>query len=136
MLYLEITTVGEVAFSHSMKLEEGYRYDIPFDETSLPYIPVADLLKKEGLLPEGTEPGFAHPKGYLGIVKSADMLLRSRPDSARFIRACFTNDLFLKYEDFRKKAFLTVIRSPHHVFCKTKAFASEASRRVRYSGRR
>lgn len=104
MLYLEITTVGEVAFSHSMKLEEGYRYDIPFDETSLPYIPVADLLKKEGLLPEGTEPGFAHPKGYLGIVKSADMLLRSRPDSARFIRACFTNDRFLKYEDFRKKS--------------------------------
>ncbi len=101
MLYLEITTIGEMAFSHSMKLEEGYRFDIPFDETSLPYIPLAGLLRKEGLLPEGTELSFAHPKGYAGMVRNADMLLRNSPGCARFIRACFTNERFLKKEGFR-----------------------------------
>ena len=101
MQYLKITTVGEVAFSHGMKLEEGYRYDIPFDETSLPYIPIAELLKKEGLLPEGTELGFAHPKGYVGIVKSAELLLRNRPDSARYIRSYFTHERFLPNAGYR-----------------------------------
>ncbi len=43
MLYLKITSIGEVAFENLMNMEEGYRCDIPFDHLMLPCIPIAEI---------------------------------------------------------------------------------------------
>lgn len=92
MSYLMITTTGEVAFESYMKLEEGYQYDIPFDNLMLPYIPIADILRKEGLITEAVRVGFAHPVGYRGLSLMSKELLKNRPGVAPFIKLQFTND--------------------------------------------
>ena len=89
---LMITTIGEVAFENPIKLEEGYRYDITFDNLMLPYIPIADFLRKEGLITEEVKVGFAHPDGYPGLCLLARQLIKSRSNIAAFIKQQFTND--------------------------------------------
>ncbi|MBR1856569.1 MAG: hypothetical protein IJ803_05805 [Oribacterium sp.] len=92
MLYLKITTIGEVAFENHMKLEEGYRYDIPFDNLMLPYIPIADILKNEGMIPKDVKIGFAHPDGYQGLCLMVSELIKNRPNIVGLIKKQFTND--------------------------------------------
>ena len=87
-----ITTIGEVAFENPIKLEEGYRYDITFDNLMLPYIPIADFLRKEGLITEEVKVGFAHPDGYPGLCLLARQLIKSRSNIAAFIKQQFTKD--------------------------------------------
>ncbi len=101
MLYLEIKTIGEVAFSNDMFLEEGYRYDIPFDNLMLPYIPIAQILRREGLIGENVKIGFAHPNGYRGLCMMASELLQASPNLAGFIKAYFTKDRTLAHEQGR-----------------------------------
>lgn len=88
---LIIKTIGEVTFSSNMKLEEGYRYDIPFDNLMLPYLPIAEMLRKEGIAGDGVKVGFAHPEGYRGYIFFAREMLGNRSDFAGFIKRYFTN---------------------------------------------
>ena len=92
MPYLMITTIGEVAFENHIVLGEGYRYDITFDNLMLPYIPIADYLREEGLITEEVKVGFAHPDGYFGLSLMARQLLKNPSNTAAFIMRQFTND--------------------------------------------
>ncbi len=87
---LIITTIGEVAFSNTMKLSEGYRYDVPFDNLMLPYMPIAGILRNKGLIDGNTQIGFAHPEGYRGYVYFARELLKNRNAFGSYIKKYFT----------------------------------------------
>lgn len=102
-----------------MKLEEGYQYDIPFDNLMLPYIPIADILRKDGLITEDVKVGFAHPVGYRGLCHMSKELLKNRPGVAPFIKMQFTNDRTEKKNGMRirsikagKRFFATVLIPP------------------------
>ena len=95
---LIITTIGEVAFSNTMKLSEGYRYDVPFDNLMLPYLPIAGILRNKGLIDENAQIGFAHPEGYPGYVYFAKELLKNRNAFGSYIKKYFTN-IHLNKED-------------------------------------
>ena len=101
MLYLKIQTIGEVAIPSYMKQEEGYRYDIPFDNLILPYIPIEAMLRQAGLIEEDVRIGFAHPDGYRGLSVSSIELQNQLPDCVSFIKSYFVNDRFLKEEGVR-----------------------------------
>lgn len=92
MPYLMITTIGEVAFENQIKLTEGYRYDITFDNLMLPYIPIAGILREKGLITEDVKVGFAHPEGYAGLCLMARELLKSHSNAGAYIKQQFTND--------------------------------------------
>ncbi|MBR4581818.1 MAG: hypothetical protein IKO32_11360 [Lachnospiraceae bacterium] len=101
MPYLEITTVGEITFSNRMKTEEGYRYDIPFDNVMLPFIPIAEDIRKKGLIADDVKVGFAHPEGYRGLCLMAGELAFSQPGLVGFIKRYFTTERVLKEEGVR-----------------------------------
>ena len=115
-----ITTIGDIAFENHMKLEEGYQYDIPFDNLMLPYIPIADILRKDGLITEDVKVGFAHPVGYRGLCHMSKELLKNRPGVAPFIKMQFTNDRTEKKNGMRirsikagKRFFAAVMIPPN-----------------------
>lgn len=110
MLFLKIMTIGEVAFSGFMKLEEGYRYDIPFDDLMLPALPIEELLRKEGLIEDSDLIGFAHPDGYRGIIANAVELLQKSRNFAEHIKGCFTKDRFWEEEGVRVRSIRSGMR--------------------------
>lgn len=126
MPFLEITTVGEVAFSNDMKLGEGYRYDIPFDNLMLPYIPIADILREQGLITEDVKVGFAHPDGYRGISLMANELLMKRPDLGLYIKRYFTNERVIEGEGERIRSIQAGQR-----FCATMLFPAEQTEELK-----
>ena len=91
---IQIVTKGEVSFPVRMETTAGYRYDIPFDNVSLPLLPLGEAIREQVSLPEGTVIGGAHPAGYLGLVSFAAGMLDTIPNSERFIRDYFTKDRF------------------------------------------
>lgn len=104
MFFLKITTIGEVAFSSHMKLEEGYRYDIPFDDLMLPILPIKELLLKEGLIEDSDLIWLAHPDGYRGIIANAIELMQKSRTFAGHIKGCFTKDRFREKEGARVRS--------------------------------
>ena len=115
-----ITTIGDIAFENHMKLEEGYQYDIPFDNLMLPYIPIADILRKDGLITEDVKVGFAHPVGYRGLCLMSEKLLKNHSGVAPFIKLQFTNDRTEKKNGMRirsikagKRFFAAVMIPPN-----------------------
>lgn len=110
MYYLEMKTIGEVAFSTGMKLEEGYRYDIPFDNLMLPYIPLASFFEQENLGDRGVKIGLAHPQGYRGLSMYANELLKNRPDLSGFMKRYFTMDRFYAEEGIRIRSIKSGMR--------------------------
>ncbi len=118
MLILKIQTIGEVAFPTHMKLEEGYRYDIPFDNLMLPYLPIQEMLREEGLIDDDVRIGFAHPDGYRGLALSAMGLLKRFTGCAAYMRDYFTNVRFLEEEGVRirslkaGKCYYAAVRVP------------------------
>ena len=115
MPYLMITTKGEVAFENHIKLEEGYRYDITFDNLMLPYIPIADILREKGLITGDVKVGFAHPDGYFGLCFMTGQLIKSRPNIAACIKQQFTNDRPDKESGMRIRSIKAGIRFISHV---------------------
>ena len=120
MSYIVITTIGDIAFENYMKLEEGYQYDIPFDNLMLPYIPIADILRKEGLITGDVKVGFAHPVGYRGLCLMSEKLLKNHSGVAPFIKLQFTNDRTEKENGMRirsikagKRFFAAVMIPPN-----------------------
>ena len=97
MIGMRIQLKGEVAFETYIKLEEGYRCDVPTDELGIPYLPVIEILKREFpsfSLPEDCEVGLARPDGYIGILDEAVKLCSSVPNGKNLIRSFYTNEHF------------------------------------------
>jgi len=44
---IRIELVGEAAFEAHMKMDEGYRCDVPTDDLGIPYLPMAELVKEQ-----------------------------------------------------------------------------------------
>ena len=91
---IQIETKGEVSFPVRLETTAGYRYDIPFDNVSLPLLPLSEAIREQVSLPEGTIIARAHPAGYLGLVSFAAGMLDTIPNSERFIRAYYTKDRY------------------------------------------
>ena len=91
---IQIVTKGDVSFPARLETTAGYRYDIPFDNVSLPSLALSEAIREQVALPEGTIIGRAHPAGYLGLIGYAGRMLTVLPNSERFIREYYTKDRF------------------------------------------
>ena len=91
---IQVVTKGEVSFPTRLETTAGYRYDIPFDNVSLPSLPLSEAIREQVALPEGTIIGRAHPAGYLGLICYAGRMVNTIPNSERFIRSYYTKDRF------------------------------------------
>ncbi|MBR0043816.1 MAG: hypothetical protein IJP56_03160 [Synergistaceae bacterium] len=91
---IKIVTKGEISFPAMQETTAGYRYDIPFDNVSLPSLPISEAIREQVSLPEGTIIGRAHPAGYLGLIGYASKMLNIIPNCEHFIRAYYTKDRF------------------------------------------
>lgn len=91
---IQIVTKGDVSFPARLETTAGYRYDIPFDNVSLPSLALSEAIREQVALPEGTIIGRAHPAGYLGLIGYAGRMLATLPKSERYIRDYYTKDRF------------------------------------------
>ena len=131
---LIITTIGEVAFSNTMKLSEGYRYDVPFDNLMLPYMPIAGILRNKGLIDGNTQIGFAHPEGYRGYVYFARELLKNRNAFGSYIKKYFTIVHLEKADGSRIRSLrsgMTFRAAVHVPESKTEELKNKLSGRIR-----
>lgn len=97
MTGIRIELIGEVAFETYLKLEVGYRCDVPTDELGIPYLPLIEILKREMpsfILPEDIEVGFARPDGYLDLLQRFRELSSLIPNAKNRIRSFFTQEHF------------------------------------------
>lgn len=95
MYTVVIKTIGEVSFPQSMNSSVGYKYDVPLGRLGIPFIPLEHILSGMCDLPAGIRVGFAHPDGYLGLVKNANSLSQIIPNGAPYIRNYFTSERFI-----------------------------------------
>jgi hypothetical protein len=91
---IRIELVGEVAFEAHMKMDEGYRCDVPTDDLGIPYLRMAELVKEQVPLglPEDLRIGLGRPDGYYGLVREAAELVRQIPNAKTWIRSLYTAD--------------------------------------------
>ena len=95
MNMIQIKTIGEVALPSTMNSSVGYLYDIPTDDMGIPYLPIKTIFEAGGFsLPE-VRLGFAHPDGYMSLVRNASILKENIPNCLPMIRSCFLNERFL-----------------------------------------
>lgn len=92
---IQIKTIGEVALPSTMNSSVGYLYDIPTDDLGIPYLPVSELFEETRLRFPGIRLGFAHPDGYMSLVRSANSLKDNIPNSLPMISSYFLNERFL-----------------------------------------
>lgn len=88
---IKITTIGEITMDNVGDAYAGYGYDVLFDGLQIPYIPLALILKQQGLLPDGVRIGYAHPDGYLGMIKAICDLSLTDDAFKNHIRDYFCN---------------------------------------------
>lgn len=95
MNMIQIKTIGEVALPSTMNSSVGYLYDVPTDDTGIPYLPLNTIFEANGYsLPE-VRLGFAHPDGYMSLVRNATILKENIPNCVPMIRSYFLNERFL-----------------------------------------
>ncbi len=94
MRMIRIELEGDVAFESNIKMEVGYRCDVPTDKLGIPYLPLVEALRKrEGhALSKHALVGHARPDGYIGLVREAAGLVRSIPNGVNRIRALYTRE--------------------------------------------
>lgn len=92
MYGIKIRTVGEVAFRNRMQMSSGYFCDVPTDQLGFPCLPLATMLSDYPCPVQGIRFGFAHPEGYLGLVREACALERQFPNDREYIRALYTRE--------------------------------------------
>ena len=95
MNMIQIKTIGEVALPSTMNSSVGYLYDIPTDDLGIPYLSISTIFEANGYqLPEA-KLGFAHPDGYMSLVRNANILKENIPNCVPMIRSYFLNERFL-----------------------------------------
>lgn len=95
MKILDIELIGEVSLEDGFRRNAGYRYDVPFDERNLPYLPIGRILRRRGGLPKNVVLGNAYPDGYAGIIRALSLLMKEYSSTAGEIPDCFTNSRYL-----------------------------------------
>ena len=122
---IQIVTKGDVSFPARLETTAGYRYDIPFDNVSLPSLALSEAIREQVALPEGTIIGRAHPAGYLGLIGYAGRMLTVLPNSERFIREYYTKDRFDPRQGFSIRSL-----KPGNTFEARISFPPEARQEV------
>lgn len=97
MYVIKVTTLGKVAFADGINKSLGYKYDVPFDELDIPYMMLSKIIKTEYTAIDMSRVGvgFAHPDGYIGLLKSADILKKNVSKCSDYIRKYFTEERFV-----------------------------------------
>lgn len=95
MNMIQIKTIGEVTLPSTMNSSAGYLYDIPTDDLGIPYLPVSTLLEELIRQFPQIRLGFAHPDGYMSLVRNANALKENVPNCVPSISSYFMNDRFL-----------------------------------------
>ncbi|MBR6905674.1 MAG: hypothetical protein IKN33_01795 [Selenomonadaceae bacterium] len=101
---VRIKLIGEVAFPNSMEHSEGYRCNVPTDQFGIPYLPMQDIIGDDAWPALNAQIGFAHPDGYLGLLRAGQSLYDAVPRSAVHVRSYFTNDRFVREEAYRTRS--------------------------------
>lgn len=96
MYGIRIRTIGEVAFQSRMKMSSGYRCDVPVDHLGFPCLPLTEMMKDTPIPVPGVQIGFAHPEGYMGLVREASDLEERFPNDRELIRALYVSEHFDK----------------------------------------
>lgn len=92
---IQIKTIGEVALPRTMNSSVGYLYDIPTDEMGIPCIPTSILFETIRSRFSGVTLGFAHPDGFVSLVRNAAVLKENIPNCLPKIRSFFLNERFV-----------------------------------------
>ena len=95
MNMIQIKTIGEVALPSTINSSVGYLYDIPTDDLGIPYLPLSTVFETNGYHISEARLGFAHPDGYMSLVRNASILKENIPNCLPMIRSCFLNERFL-----------------------------------------
>lgn len=99
MLGILIKTIGEVSLDSRVGLNSQYRYDVPVDELGFPYLPIHQILVEKGLPDMDICFGFAHPQGYLGMIREANKVESQFPNDREFVRDLYINERFYVEND-------------------------------------
>lgn len=94
MLGILIKTIGELSLPSRIGLNSQYSYDIPIDELGFPYLPIRQILVEMGLPPLDIHIGFAHPQGYLGMIREANKIESQFPNDREFVQDLYINERF------------------------------------------
>lgn len=94
MLGILIKTIGELSLPSRVGLNSQYSYDIPIDELGFPYLPIRQILVEMGLPPLDIHIGFAHPQGYLGMIREANKIESQFPNDREFVQDLYINERF------------------------------------------
>lgn len=89
-----IKTIGEVSLDSMIGLNSQYRYDVPVDELGFPYLPIRQILVAIGLPALDIRLGFAHPQGYLGLIREANKLETQFSNDRESVSALYINERF------------------------------------------
>lgn len=95
MNMIQIKILGEVALPSTMNSSMGYLYDIPTDDLGIPYLPLSTIFETNGYQIPGVKLGFAHPDGYMSMVRNANILKENIPNCVPMIRSYFLNEHLL-----------------------------------------
>ena len=95
MNMIQIKTIGEVALPSTMNSSVGYLYDVPTDDTGIPYLPLHTIFEANGYSLPDVRLGFAHPDGYMSLVRNANILKENIPNCVPMIRSYFLNERLL-----------------------------------------
>lgn len=96
MNFIQIRTIGEVALHSTINSSVGALYDVPVDSLGIPCIPISTLLEECGVhLPPDVKIGYAHPTGYMSLVKHANSLNENISNCIPTIRSYFLNERFI-----------------------------------------
>lgn len=101
---VRIKLIGEVAFQNPEGESKGYYWDVPTDQFGVPYLPVTEIVNREGWPTSGTQMGVAHPDGYLGLFRAAQALHDAIPHSSAHVCSYFTNDRFVSMSAHRVRS--------------------------------
>ena len=123
---VRIKLIGEVAFPSSMEHSEGYRCSVPTDQFGIPYLPMQGITESDAWSALDAQIGFAHPDGYLGMLRAGQALYDAIPRSNVHVRSYFTNDRFVREEAYRTRSL-----KAGQVFFASIRFATEKREAVR-----
>ena len=95
MNMIQIKTIGEVALPSTMNSSMGYLYDIPTDDLGIPFLPISTIFEDNGYQFPDVRLGFAHPDGYMSLVRNANILKENIPNCVPKISSYFLNERFV-----------------------------------------
>ncbi len=113
-----IKTIGEVSLASKVGLTSRYRYDIPLDQLGFPYLPLWEILSGLKFPVADARVGFAHPEGYLGLIREAGELEKQFPNDREFICTLYTNERFYPEKGYHVRSLKSGQKFFAPIYCR------------------